>query len=401
VRKPLCITAAVFCIAALILAGCRSADHPQATGEMPITTDSAPAVPNEEIPETIPTGWDVVDGKICYLLEDGSMATGWTEIEGSFYYFRNDGSQVTGWLSLDGQRHYLNEDGAAVRGVQEIDGCLYVFDNRGMATSGWAIADGKYYYGDKNCHPLTGWQEIDGTRYLFGEDYAAYTGWLEQDGFRFYFTEDGSVAQGELEIDGTTHYFAFNGQEIILVNPWHEMPEDYTVNLKGIGFDHQVADIAYDAYKEMVSASWAAGVDPAVCSSYRTIEYQTKLFQNKVNYYLDEGYSQEEAESLAGTVVARPGTSEHHLGLALDIVHNGNWRLDESQANTRTQKWLMENSWRYGWILRYPDGSSESTGIIYEPWHYRYVGKEVAADIYASGLCLEDYLAMLTEKQSH
>ena len=93
----------------------------------------------------------------------------------------------------------------------------------------------------------------------------------------------------------------------------------------------------------------------------------------------------------AATVVAMPGTSEHELGLAVDLVDTDYPYLDEAQENTDTQKWLMENSWRYGFILRYPNDKSEITGIIYEPWHYRYVGKETAKAIYESGLCMEEF----------
>ena len=87
-----------------------------------------------------------------------------------------------------------------------------------------------------------------------------------------------------------------------------------------------------------------------------------------------------------------PGTSEHELGLAVDLVDGNNYSLDESQESTPAQKWLMENCWDYGWILRYPNDKTEVTGIIYEPWHYRYVGGEHAKAIYESGLCLEEWL---------
>lgn len=105
------------------------------------------------------------------------------------------------------------------------------------------------------------------------------------------------------------------------------------------------------------------------------------------------GYSAEEAKIEAAKSVAVPGTSEHQLGLAVDIVDVNNQNLDSSQEHTPVQKWLMENSWKYGFILRYPKGKSEITGIIYEPWHYRYVGKEAAADIVERGITLEEYLA--------
>ena len=138
---------------------------------------------------------------------------------------------------------------------------------------------------------------------------------------------------------------------------------------------------------------------PVVCSSYRTQEYQQGLFDRKIQRLMEDpgnNLTYEEARMEAATVVAIPGTSEHQLGLALDIIDNRNWNLDETQAEMPTQQWLMENSWRYGWILRYPNEKSAITGIIYEPWHYRYVGREVAAEIHELGVCLEEYLQMLT-----
>ena len=104
------------------------------------------------------------------------------------------------------------------------------------------------------------------------------------------------------------------------------------------------------------------------------------------------GYDAEEADQKAATVVARPGTSEHELGLAVDIVDASYQQLDERQKSTPVQQWLMEHCWEYGFILRYPDGKSDLTGIIYEPWHYRYVGVETAQALRESGQCLEEYL---------
>ncbi|MBQ1224267.1 MAG: M15 family metallopeptidase, partial [Oscillospiraceae bacterium] len=84
---------------------------------------------------------------------------------------------------------------------------------------------------------------------------------------------------------------------------------------------------------------------------------------------------------------------EHHTGLAVDIVSVGNQRLDGTQENTAEQRWLMENSWKYGFILRYPKGKTHITGIYYEPWHYRYVGKEAAEEIFARNITLEEYIS--------
>ena len=142
----------------------------------------------------------------------------------------------------------------------------------------------------------------------------------------------------------------------------------------------------------MMDGCRAAGLSPTICSSYRTQEKQEQLYQNKVDRLAAQGWSLEEAKVEAAKSVAIPGTSEHQLGLAVDIVDKHSQVLDNSQADTPAQQWLMEHSWEYGFILRYPEGKSEITGIIYEPWHYRYVGKEAAAEIHELGLCLEEYL---------
>lgn len=342
-------------------------------------------------------GWLELDGNTYYFAHDGSMVTGWQKIDGSSFYFRESGTMVIGWLSIEGQKYCLTANGP-VSGVSEVDGTRYLFREDGLLTSGWLELDGKRYYADENCHPLSGWQHIDGKWYLLQEDYSAYTGWLELDGYSYYFTEDGSAATGYVTVDGEELAFTSFGQQILLVNPWNYLPEDYIVELVSIGRGHQIASCAYEDYQAMIADCEAAGMDPVVCSSYRTWETQKELYQNRIYRFKLQGYSEEEATELAGTVVAIPGTSEHQMGLALDIIDSDNWKLDETQASMPTQQWLMEHSWEYGWILRYPEGSSESTGIIYEPWHYRYVGREAAADIHESGLCLEDYLQMLTEE---
>ena len=183
---------------------------------------------------------------------------------------------------------------------------------------------------------------------------------------------------------------------LILVNSWNYIPEGYadTITLTAIG-SHKVDSRCADALKAMLADCKAAGNDPVICSSFRTAEGQTKLFNNAVNKYLAQGYSYDEAYKLAAKGTAVPGTSEHQLGLAVDIVSNSNWNLNESQLNTKTQQWLMKNSYKYGFILRYPSGKSDITGIIFEPWHYRYVGVQAATEIFQNGYCLEEYLQTL------
>lgn len=179
---------------------------------------------------------------------------------------------------------------------------------------------------------------------------------------------------------------------LILVNPWNALPEGYSVSLTQLKNGHAVDQRCYPELQAMMDACRAAGLSPVICSSYRAQETQERLFQNKVDRLVAKGYSAAEARAEAGKAVAVPGTSEHQLGLAVDIVDLDNQNLDESQEDTPVQKWLMAHSWEYGFILRYPSEKSERTGIIYEPWHYRYVGKPAAKEIYERGICLEEYL---------
>ena len=181
---------------------------------------------------------------------------------------------------------------------------------------------------------------------------------------------------------------------LILVNPWHKLPEGYTVETTTLLNGESIDSRCYSALSQMLNdCQEQSGGIPIVCSSYRPHEKQVLLYDDQVKSLMSAGKTKEEAEKEAGTVVAVPGTSEHELGLAVDICDSENQLLDESQADTNTQKWLMENCWKYGFILRYPKNKSDITGIIYEPWHYRYVGNEVAREIQESGICLEEYLA--------
>lgn len=183
--------------------------------------------------------------------------------------------------------------------------------------------------------------------------------------------------------------------ELILVNSENTLPENYAVELAQLENEQAVdARIAGDLEKMLADAR-AEGLSPVVCSSYRTEDLQQTLYSNKVARLLEAGYSQEEAQTEAARWVARPGTSEHQLGLAVDIVAQSYPVLDAGQEDTPEQQWLLENSYRYGFVLRYPEGKSHITGIGYEPWHYRYVGREAAEQMYWNDLCLEEYLAGL------
>lgn len=180
----------------------------------------------------------------------------------------------------------------------------------------------------------------------------------------------------------------------LLVNLWNPLPEQHTVKLEKLDNGLQIAAEARPALEKMLSDCEAAGMDVTVCSAYRTESTQNRLYQNKIARLRAAGYSREEALAEAGRWVAPPGTSEHQTGLAVDIMATDYPVLDEKQAQTEEQQWLMEHCWEYGFILRYPTDKSSVTGIGYEPWHYRYVGQETAASIYERGLCLEEYIAV-------
>ena len=170
-----------------------------------------------------------------------------------------------------------------------------------------------------------------------------------------------------------------------------DVPEVATETIDANGY--QVDARIMGDLEDMFADAQAAGRNPVICSAFRSWDTQEYLYQNKIQRVMaEEGLSQEEAAVEAGTVVAVPGTSEHQIGLAVDIVSSEYMNLDEKQMETEDQQWLMENSWRYGFILRYPLNKSDITGIIFEPWHYRYVGKEAAKEIYEQDITLEEYL---------
>lgn len=321
------------------------------------------------------TGWvEQESGRIYYI--DGQPASGWLELEDGTYYFSPSGTPLTGWQEPDGKTLYFGTTGALYSGWLEENGCFF-----------YLTAGEKQY----------GWLELGSDRYYLDESGARHTGWLTLDGSRYFFLEDGTMGRGQVFVEELDpRYFQADGKEIQLVNPWNAIPEDYTVELVNYSERYQIAAECLEPLQRMLADCKSAGNRAIVASAYRTQEYQQGLFDRKIQYYVSRGYTREDAEVVAATVVAYPGTSEHQLGLAVDLVDITYQLLDEAQEQTPAQQWLMENSWRYGFILRYPNGKSEVTGIIYEPWHYRYVGTELAQELYEQELCLEEYLQALT-----
>ena len=186
---------------------------------------------------------------------------------------------------------------------------------------------------------------------------------------------------------------------MVLVNHTSKMPDDYTFDTKECGsataVNKTLQTAACDAFLEMQKAAAADGVTVWMQSGYRSVKYQTSLYELKTKYYLDKGYDNATAKEKAAAVVNPPGYSEHNCGLAADLNSPEHTGLDEGFEKTAAFRWLCEHAGDYGFILRYPKDAEDKTEIIYEPWHWRYVGVENAAKINASGLCFEEYIETL------
>lgn len=179
----------------------------------------------------------------------------------------------------------------------------------------------------------------------------------------------------------------------ILVNGDYQLPEGYKPTLaeavKGTGvlLDYRVAPY----YQAMYDAAKKDGITLTPVSGYRSVERQKTNFENKIQYYIDQGMDRKKATVEAATIIMLPGASEHNAGLAMDIAS-----LSQSFENTDEFEWLSRNAADYGFILRYPkdEAKREITKVIYEPWHYRYVGVEAAQEITRKGITLEEYLGV-------
>ena len=210
-------------------------------------------------------------------------------------------------------------------------------------------------------------------------------------------------ANGLLQYDTRGHYVQADSYQgggepdwqLLLVNDWNPLPAGYDDDVSfttvsgGKQMDSRITDIVEQMLRD------ASAYDLAVVSAYRPESEQNTLYWRKVKQYTDQGYSDLEAQKVGGTIVKRPGFSEHNCGLAMDVGGSGDYTLEQTFANTPAYTWLMEHCADYGFILRFPEGKEDITGVIYEPWHYRYVGVEAARYIMDNDLCLEEYLAQV------
>jgi D-alanyl-D-alanine carboxypeptidase len=194
-------------------------------------------------------------------------------------------------------------------------------------------------------------------------------------------------------IDTTGRYLQPAGAKwnLLLVNDWNPMPANWEANMTKTVINASAQNGSVDSriaepLQEMIAACRAAGGTIWAQSMHRPYDIQEALFERAVNRYLAQGYSRERAEAIANTEVKRPGYSEHNTGLAVDFNS-----CSHDFTGTVAHQWLVKHCAEYGFILRFPEGKEEVTGVMYESWHYRYVGKEAAKEIMSEGITLEEY----------
>lgn len=203
--------------------------------------------------------------------------------------------------------------------------------------------------------------------------------------------------QGISKIEEFLTSYAVDLEEIkyILVNDSHPLPQTFQLDLVETRNGQLVHREIKEPLEQMIHDAGMEGHELVICSAYRDYEKQAKLVENSIQKYMNKGYSYTEAYWKAGDYLEMVGRSEHHTGLAVDLVGIGYQALDEGQADTAESKWLHENAHKYGFILRYPENKEEYTGILHESWHFRYVGELAAGFIYENQLCLEEFYALL------
>lgn len=183
--------------------------------------------------------------------------------------------------------------------------------------------------------------------------------------------------------------------KLLLVNKEHPIPADYTFTLGVIKGAMKCDERILTPLTDMFAAAADDGINLIVCSPYRDLSRQEYLFDRKMKSYINSGYSYIDAYKESSAVVTVPGASEHQIGISLDIICDTYSQLNEGFGETDAGRWLVNNSFKYGFILRYPKDKEDITGIIYEPWHFRYVGVEAATVIHDNNITLEEFVSSL------
>lgn len=300
--------------------------------------------------------WYNSDGSQTYasIGSWNSDGTGWWYEDSSGWYPRNR------WQKINGKYYYFLDSG--------------YMDYNEYRDGYWLGSDGAWvekYYGGHWCKDSKGWWYEDSTHWNPVNRYV----WI--DGSKYWFNSEGYLDESEWAL--------------ILVNRNHPVPDNYSVDLVTLSNGKRVDARIYPALQQMFNGARNSGLDMFVREGYRTRAEQQAIMNNRIQQYMAQGYSYAQAEALAKQYVAVPGTSEHELGICVDINANNNVCSDEAVYN-----WLDNNAYKYGFIKRYPENKSNITGINYEPWHYRYVGEKAASEMKQLDMCLEEYLSYLS-----
>lgn len=198
--------------------------------------------------------------------------------------------------------------------------------------------------------------------------------------------------RGEMDADGGLKILPEDMWCLILTNAEYPVPEDYEVELEAIpGTEQSVDKRIYEPLIAMIGDMKDQGLSPIVCSGYRTLDKQEKLFNRKVLSFVKAGHTKEESYNLARQTISIPGSGEHCLGLAVDFYTRRYHKLERAFEDTPESKWLVEHAQDYGFVMRYGENKTDITGIQYEPWHYRYVGVEAANYMKDNELSLEEF----------
>ncbi len=377
------------------------------------------------------SGWQTINGKTYYFGDNYAALEGHEAVEGTYYFFDNDGAMLTGWQETPDGIYYLNEDGSAWIGWMEDFNDYRYFDETGLMATGWLDIDDSSFYMDEDGRLMTGWIELEerldedeierlqkkadseGKKliieprdilYYFREDGIMATGWITINENDYYFQpagqklsngrilSAGQAARGRVQtIDQGICYFSSYGQLIPLLNKWNTYKSLYAPNLydkgyKGIEMTKECAE----ALEKLMMAAGKEGKTPVIRNAYMSEKTSNLIYTNAMKTSIGD-----EKEVLK---TASPSSyDEHRLGTTVDFVPNMYAALDADKlAQNDVIKWLMDNAWKYGFILRYPKGYEAMTGVPFRPWQYRYVGVDVATEIHNSNTCLEGYIDSLT-----
>ena len=399
------------------------------------------------------TGWKKISGIWFYFNAGGDMAVGWNKIDGEWYYFLL-GEMVTGWNEIDEKWYFFSKSGAMHKGWLKDGGRWYYLNAGGDMAVGWKKVDGKWYYFNAGGSMVTGWKKIDGYWYYFNAGGDMRKGWLKSGDDWYYLKSSGIMAADEIasgnlfdkwgiwicavtstneqlaefknaayfipkNLDRYVAYRNNNAKKtvdeavqtvnanidrefytgiqatdmskgyLIICNKYYQLSSSYVPELSTLGSGYgsgSMEPTAAKAFRSMVDAAKKDGITLKSVSPYRSYATQNSLYN---------GYVSRSGRAQADTYSARPGHSEHQTGLAVDIncaSTNANFQ------NTKEYAWLIKNCYKYGFILRYPEGKQYLTGYIYEPWHYRYVGVETATKVTQLGITYEEYYAYYIDR---